>query len=257
MRIRYIVPLPYTNQEAVANRAVQIPRDVLGEDTEVVCVPLRNDIIIVDSYYGDLILDMYVTEAGLRAEEEGFDAVVIDTVSDSGMLPLRSRLSIPVIGPGLVSYVMGVLLGRRFSILTMWKEWVHLYEKNLDTYDLWGRCASIRTADIPPDVESLLEGKEEEVFPRLEEEALRAIEEDGADVILLGSTTMHQAGEYLASRLPVPVVNPGPIAIKMAQELVRMGLSHSKVAYPSPAISQDDKFFSVLAAEAPDSSREE
>ena len=32
-----------------------------------------------------------------------------------------------------------------------------------------------------------------------------ALEEDGADVICLGSTTMHQAAAYLAERLPVPV----------------------------------------------------
>ena len=33
-------------------------------------------------------------------KNEGYSAVVIDTVSDSGLRALRSRLSIPVLGPG-------------------------------------------------------------------------------------------------------------------------------------------------------------
>lgn len=247
MRIKYIIPFPF-DEEGVANRAAQVPYDILGADTVVDCVPVRNSVTILDSYYEDILFDAYITEAGLRAEEEGYDAVIMDTVSDSGLYPLRSRLSIPVIGPGLVSYCVGAMLGKRFSIITMWDKWVHLYEKNLDTYRLWAKCASIRAVNIPPDVEALFAGKEEEMFQRLTDEARKAIEDDGADVILLGSTTMHQAGAYMAEHLPAPVVNPGPVAIKLTESLVQLGLVHSKVAFPSPATIQDEKLFSLVGA---------
>jgi allantoin racemase len=247
MRIKYIIPFPF-DEEGIANRAAQIPREILGPDTEVECVPVRNSATLVDCYYEDLVFDMYIAEAGLRAEDEGYDAVIMDTVSDSGMYALRSRLTIPVIGPGLVSYVVGVLLGKRFSIVTMWDKWTHLYEKNLALYDLKQKCASVRAANIPPDVEALFTGKEEEMFRRLTDEAQKAIDEDGADVILLGSTTMHQAGDYMAAHLPVPVVNPGPVGIKVAEMLVQLGLSHSKVAFPSPSTIIDDRFFSLAGA---------
>ena len=49
------------------------------------------------------------------------------------------------------------------------------------------------------------------MFETLTAEAQKAIDEDGADVILLGSTTMHQAGDYMAAHLPAPVINPGPV----------------------------------------------
>ena len=120
-----------------------------------------------------------------------------------------------------------------------------LYEKNLDLYRLREKCASIRAVNIPPDVESLFTGKEDEMFKTLTAEAQKAIDEDGADVILLGSTTMHQAGDYMAEHLPVPVINPGPVAIKMAETLVQLGLSHSKVAFPPPS---DDRGRPVLLA---------
>ena len=173
MRIKYIIPFPF-DDEGIANRAAQIPREILGPKTEVECVPVRNSATLVDCYYEALVFDMYIVEAGLRAEEEGYDAVVMDTVSDSGLYALRSRLSIPVIGPGLVSYAVAIMLGKRFSIVTMWDKWRHLYEKNLDTYHLWSHCASIRAVNIPPDVEALFTGKEEEMFKKLTEEGLRA-----------------------------------------------------------------------------------
>jgi Asp/Glu/hydantoin racemase len=247
MRIKYIIPFPF-DEEGIANRAAQIQRDVLGPDTEVECVPVRNSATLVDCYYEDLVFDMYITEAGLRAEEEGYDAVVMDTVSDSGMYALRSRLEIPVIGPGLVSYLVGILLGKRFSIITMWDKWTHLYEKNLALYDLEQKCASIRAVNIPPDVEALFTGKEEEMFAKLTAEARKAIDEDGAGVILLGSTTMHQAGDYMSEHLPAPVVNPGPVAIKLTESIVQLGLTHSKVDFPSPSTIIDDRFFSLAGA---------
>src|SRR5947209_16217479 len=248
MRIKYIIPFPF-DEEGLANRAAQVPKELLGPDTDVECVPVRNSATLVDCYYEDLIFDMYIAEAGLRAEEEGYDAVIMDTVSDSGLYALRSRLTIPVIGPGLVSYAVGILLGKRFSIVTMWDKWRHLYEKNLDTYHLWDKCASIRAVNIPPDVEALFAGKEEEMFARLTEEGRNAIEEDGADVILLGSTTMHQAGDYMSAHLPAPVINPGPVAIKRSEAIVQLGLSHSKVAYPSPSANLDDRLFSLVGAD--------
>ena len=249
MRIKFILPFPF-DDEGVANRAAQIPKEILGPDTDVECIPVRNSATMVDCLYEALVFDMYIVEAGLRAEEEGYDAVIMDTVSDSGLYALRSRLTIPVIGPGMVSYAIAMILGKRFSIITMWDKWRHLYEKNLDTYHLWDKCASIRAVDIPPDVEALFAGKEEEMFTRLTEEAQKAIDEDGAGVILRGSTTMHQAGDYMSQHLPVPVINPGPVAIKITESLVQLGLSHSKIDFPSPATIIDDRFFSLASAGA-------
>ena len=50
-------------------------------------------------------------EAGRSAQEDGYDAVCIDTMSDSGVNALRSVLDIPVIGPGRCSYLTALMLG--------------------------------------------------------------------------------------------------------------------------------------------------
>lgn len=186
-----------------------------------------------------LLMDWTVFQAGISAEDDGFAAVVVDTVSDSGVRALRSRLSIPVLGPGEAAFHMAMALGKRFSILTMWRAWIPLYEKTLTEYGLWDRVASIRHIDTRPDVTDLLAGKEEMIFEALRAEALRAIEDDGADVVVLGSTTMHQSAAWLARRLPVPVINPGLIAWKQAETMLTLGLSHSKRAFPAPEQGRD------------------
>ena len=248
MRIKYIIPFPF-DEAGVAARAAQIPEGLLGSDVVVDFVPVRNNCLLFDSYYETMLADAYIAEAGLQAEEEGFDAVVMDTVSDSGLQALRSRLTIPVIGPGQVAFHLAGLLGQRFSVITMWDTWRFLYRKLFKEYGLSDNVASVRAVNIPPDVEALFAGKEEKMFRRLTDEALAAIEEDGADVIVLGSTTMHQAAGYMAEHLPVPLVNPGPAAVAFAETVVRLGLSHSKAVFPSPGTVQDEKLFSLIGAD--------
>ena len=51
---------------------------------------------------------------------------------------------------------------------------------------------------------------------------------------------MPQAHAYLAERMAVPVINPGPLTYKLAEAILVLGLSHSREAYPaSPAPKHD------------------
>lgn len=100
-----------------------------------------------------------------------------------------------------------------------------------------------------PDVENLLGGKEDVVFPMLRDAGLQCVE-DGADVICLGSTTMHQAHAYLRDNLPVPVINPGPLTYKLAETMLALGLSQSRVAYPRPHVEKREMIRAMARAAA-------
>lgn len=186
------------------------------------------------SHHDFVLADASIFEAGCRAQEQGFAAVCIDTMSDSGVAALRSVLDIPVFGPGKVSMLAALMLGDRFSIITMASRWKPLYKKALDELGLHHKCASVRAIEVAPDNQALLSGKEEDVFPLLEAAAHQAIEADGAEVLILGSTTMHQAHAYLQERMPVPIINPGPLSYKIAESMLALDLRQSRAAYPKP-----------------------
>ncbi|MDR6859935.1 aspartate/glutamate racemase family protein [Variovorax guangxiensis] len=248
-RILVIVPFPLDAhnlaQRREQSRAVKLPSGTTLEYRTTRVAPSN-----YVSGHDSVIAELSILEVGLGAERESFDAVCIDTMSDTGMTALRAALAIPVIGPGRHAMLTAMMLGRRFSILTMWDAWQPLYRKTIAELGLQAHCASVRAANLQPDNRNLLAGKEEEVFPRLEDVALRCVHEDGADVIILGSTTMHQAHPHLAQRLPVPVVNPGPLSYALAEAAVRLRAPHSPRAYPPQAAPQPAWLAAVLEAGA-------
>jgi Asp/Glu/hydantoin racemase len=132
----------------------------------------------------------------------------------------------------------------------MASRWKPLYKKALDELGLHHKCASVRSIEVPPDNQALLSGKEEDVFPLLEQAARKAIEDDGADVLILGSTTMHQSHAWLSQRLSVPIINPGPLTYKMAEAALGLGLGHSRQAYPRPMHPRLDMLAAMLGAAA-------
>jgi len=242
-----IVPFPMSEDNLAQRRAQLDAVDLSGEAR----FTFRSTRAAPRNYVSaaDMVLaDVGILEVGQSAQEEGFDAVCIDTMSDSGVAALRSVLDIPVIGPGRASMLTAMLLGSRFSVVTMWQHWFHLYEKTIGDLGIQHHVASIRSIDVAPDNQALLAGKEKDIFPLLLAEAEAAIAEDGADIILLGSTTMHQAHEYLSEHLQVPVINPGPLTYKLVEAMLGLGLSHSRAAYPVSPVPRTEMIAAMMAA---------
>jgi len=248
-KVLVIVPFAF-DEKGLANRRAQLASVALGPDMEFDFRGVKAGPALLDCYHDYVLADAALFEAGLSAEADGYDAVCIDTMSDSGMNALRSVLDIPVIGPGRASFMTALMLGNRFSVVTQWDGWIPLYRKGSQEYGVADRLASIRSINVMPDVENLLGGKEEVVFPKLVACAMRCIEEDGAEVILLGSTTMHQAHGHMAANLPVPVINPGPLTYKLAECVLGLGLTHSRKAYPRPSVPKPAMVHAMMDAAA-------
>jgi Asp/Glu/hydantoin racemase len=248
-RVLVIVPFAMA-PEHLALRREQLQGIELSPELQFEFRPVKAGPVNYSSHHDFVLADVANFEAGCRAQDEGFSAVCIDTMSDSGVAALRSVLDIPVFGPGKVSMLTALMLGERFSILTMASRWKPLYKKALDELGLHHKCASVRAIEVAPDNQALLAGKEEDVFPLLEAAARRAIEEDGADVLILGSTTMHQSHAWLSQRLPVPVINPGPLSYKMVEAALGLNLSHSRQGYPKPMHPRLDMLQAMMTAAA-------
>jgi allantoin racemase len=258
-RIKLIVPFPASKSATAARGSSFAAR--LRPDTVVDAVAVRTSGTLADSEYETALFDFALAGAGLRAEEEGFDAVVVDTVADWGVPALRSRLSIPVVAPGVLAYASAVSLGRRFSVLSTWRGWNRLYERTLVSSGLDRFCASIRAPRVDGEIERAIVGRdaltaravieqdEQATLSLLAELAKQAIEDDGADVLVLGSMTMGCLAGGLRELVPAPVIDPAPLALGFAELLIGLGLSHSKIAYPSPSTILDEKFSALIGAD--------
>src|SRR5205823_8861214 len=244
-----IVPFPL-GESGMANRAAQLEKVELGPGIEFDFRGVRAGPALLDSWHDAGLAEVALAEVGIRAQEEGYDAVCIDTMSDSGVGVLRSVLDIPGIGPGRASYLTALMLGDTFSVLTQWDGWIPIYKKGVRELGLESHLASIRSINMLPDVDNLLGGKEDVVFPMLREAGMACIEEDGAQVICMGSTTMHQAVPYLQAELPLPIVNPGPLSYKLAELVLGLALSHSKKAWPPPNVPKPEMLEAMMTAAA-------
>jgi Asp/Glu/hydantoin racemase len=251
MKQRVLVVVPFAmSAENLALRQEQLEGIALSPQLQFEFRPVKAGPLNYSSHHDFVLADAANFEAGCRAQDEGFAAVCIDTMSDSGVAALRSVLDIPVFGPGKSSMLAALMLGDRFSVLAMASRWKPLYKKALDELGLHHKCASVRAIEVAPDNQALLSGKEEDVFPLLEAAARRAIDEDGAEVIILGSTTMHQSHAWLSQRLPVPIINPGPLSYKMVEAALGLGLSHSRQGYPKPMHPRLDMLQAMMTAAA-------
>ena len=171
-----------------------------------------------------------------EAEAKGADAIVIDCMGDPGLHACREVVSIPVLGAGQTAMHLANMLGSRFAFITVLHRLKPMVDELVVTYGLGEKYASFKAVDIPVldisrDVNSL--------NAALTEQAIISVESDGADTIVLGCTGFLGCAEAMQSGLraagyDVPVIDPVPATIHMAEALVKSGLSQSKRAYPRP-----------------------
>jgi len=184
------------------------------------------------------------------AEEEGYDAVIIGCFGDPGIEGARQKLKIPVIGPGQSAVAVANLLGHKFSIITIQKDFVVPTENLVRVNGLYDKLASIRvyTCNIteldPRSIQELgcgLEPGNERDAQITVDAAIRdtiaAIEQDGASVVVFGCIGMSWMVDKARAALfekgyKLPVIEPGRTAINLAKALCEMKLSHTRVMYP-------------------------
>lgn len=180
-------------------------------------------------------------ETGLRAVEDGFDALFINTVGDYGLTSLRSALDIPVIGAGQATMHAAAQLGERFSIVTIWPESMRfLYANLLRLYGMEKHCVSVRCVSMNDELKTLRDDEnfvtdmrrgERTQIDRIVAACEAAIEQDRADTIMLGCTCMAPAADEVASRCVAPVLNPLTTGYKATEMALSLDLRPSALAY--------------------------
>jgi allantoin racemase len=217
--------------EVACRREFLRARAASGVDVEV--WSLRDGPPSIESEYEAALVVPELTRSVPRAAREGFDAVILGCVSDPGLGALRELVSIPVVGPGTSAVHLAAQLGNRFAILSPLEESRPRVERHVAALGFEARLAAVRgigmsVLDVARDREGVLD--------RLAEIGRAVIRDDHADVLVLGCMSMGFLGiaDDVQKRLEIPVVNPVVAALKTAEMIVALGLSHSRLAYPTP-----------------------
>jgi allantoin racemase len=190
----------------------------------------------IECEYDEALAVPDIIVKAIEAERAGADAIVIDCMGDPGLKPVRELVSIPVIGPAETSMHLAAMLGQKFSIVTVLNSVKPMLGNLARVYGVSEKLASVLAIDIPV---LEIDARLVEVQQRLAESALLAVERDGADVIILGCTGFLGCARaierfLLAAGYDIPVIDPIPAAVCMAEAVAKAGLRHSKLTYPPP-----------------------
>lgn len=230
-RIRIIIPNAGMSSSVLKDREKML-KTVARADTEVSVACIAGGPESIESHYDELMASRYILEGVKAAEEAGFDAIVIYCTSDPAIDAAREIVNIPVIGPGEAAVHLATMLGHRFSYLTVLEETVPASEERIRRSKVDRSClVSVRNLGIPV---SRLRDNLDETKNAVMREGRKAVEEDGAQVIILGCMGLAGLGNEVQNELGVPVIDPAFAAINLAELLIHSNLVHSKLAYPKP-----------------------
>ena len=148
-----------------------------------------------------------------------YDAAIIAAFGDPGLMGARELFDLPVVGMAEAAMLAACMLGRRFSIVTFARALGPWYQECVEMHGLTGRCASIRMLDGSFGAISEVQSEKEDLLVAL---AARAVEEDEADVIILGGAPLAGLAPRVRDRIAVPVIDQMAASVKMAEALVAL-----------------------------------
>ena len=172
------------------------------------------------------------------ADAEAYDAVIIACFSDPGLEPAREVANILVLGIEQTTLAVATMLGHTYSILTPLSARIPSKEQDVRRFRLDPACASVRALDLTV---AQTEADPELTKRRVTDVSRLAIEQDGAEVIILGCAGMVGYAEELERELGIVVLDPTTVTFKLAESLSETGVRHSKRAlYASPRRREGD-----------------
>lgn len=206
----------------------------LGADVELHMECLTENHIEIDSALDAALAAPEIIKMAVRAEREGYDAVVLYCFSDPAIDACRELLSIPVVGGGQASILLAPLVGRQAGLLLA--DASRHAEKQLFIESCGinpARFAGIggiegRGVDFWAE-----RGRTLELLAQAGEKLLV---QSGVQVLVLGCLSFLGLAQPLSERLGVPVIDSAVAPVSLAESLVRQGLATSRKAYPAPPV---------------------
>jgi allantoin racemase len=186
-----------------------------------------------------------------------YDAIVMLGGGDPGFIEAREigrTHGVVVTANAHAQMHVAGMLGHKFSILDIAETHNMHMQSLVRQYGFTDRCASIRNLDFPlprPPYDAqhgsmreqrdlALSGKPSVLLERAVAESVAAIEDDGAEVIMLGCSALFWLRPLVQKRLrelgwEAPVLEGYSTAVAQARLMLGLGINASGLAYPGCA----------------------
>ncbi|MEM2704619.1 MAG: aspartate/glutamate racemase family protein [Candidatus Bathyarchaeia archaeon] len=167
-----------------------------------------------------------------------YDAIIILGGLDPGLYEAREISRIPVVGCTHSAIHIASLLGHKFSVIDATESMAIKIRHNIMMYGLNEKCASVRSIQLfAEERREAWKTASKTWIDKAVQEAVNAIDNDGADVITFGCTGLMWMQPHVQKRLKelgydVPVLHSIKCAVEVAKALVNMKQTHSKMAFP-------------------------
>nr|WP_314559917.1 aspartate/glutamate racemase family protein [uncultured Pseudomonas sp.] len=217
--------------ESITETIAQQARAVAAPGTEIVGLTPYFGAESVEGNFESYLAAIAVMDR-VMAYDQPFDAVIQAGYGEHGREGLQELLNVPVVDITEAAASTAMFLGHAYSVVTTLDRTVPLIEDRLKLAGLYQRCASVRASGM-----AVLELEEDPLaaMEAIVRQAELAIREDKAEVICLGCGGMAGLDEQIRQRTGVPVVDGVTAAVTIAESLVRLGLSTSKIrTYATP-----------------------
>ena len=226
---------------AMTETMATIARDVVGPEHETIARTADRGFPYIASraeaqIAGGIVLEMIADNLS------GIDAAIVAAFGDPGLRAARELFDLPVIGMAESALMSAAMLGERFSVVTFSPAMRRWYLDCVRDSGLMERCAGVRTPqDHPRNVADVGTALRAELVSL----ARSAVEQDDADVVVLGGAPLAGLAKEIAADVPAVVVDPITAAVAQAMAMVRIapkqsfGLRRSKpLAKSSVGLSQ-------------------
>ena len=206
---------------------------VASKDTEILVAKIEGGPDSTDSRYEDILAGPHIIACAEKLATKNPSALIVNCFGDPSVGALRELFEFPVVGPGEASIFTASQLGDTYSILTILPNGIPMIRERVQEIGMSNRLASIRAINIQPQE---LTRNTERIEAALLEQGRRALDDDGAAVLIIGcnSPEMAMTSNILRSKLDVPVVNPIAAAVNSAESLARQSLRNSRRSYVTP-----------------------
>ena len=155
----------------------------------------------------------------LAAEADGYDAAIVSAFGDPGLAAAKEMLDIPVVGLSEAALHTSYTLGRRIVIICLIPRHRDWYGESAEAAGLRDRIVNLRV--LPVAVRNISTVVEDLADP-LCEECKRAVEEDRAEVVILGGGPTAGLTRRISDQVPVPLLDDVSCTVQMAESLARL-----------------------------------